>query len=149
MICPICNHDGTRLKELLESSRAVNEIRRKEIVQRDAEIAQLREDRAALCERVQYVQDALAKAEQEHGPCHGPDECAAGELERINKELCSQIAGMALQLAAAEQKQRERDAEIARNFVLLYSLSFNPSEVFELARTFIANAILAKPESEG
>lgn len=50
---------------------------------------------------------AEAKGAENHGPCHGPDECSAGELERINRELCAQIADMCLQLAACEA---ERDA---------------------------------------
>ena len=42
-----------------------------------------------------------------HDVCHGPDECPAGELERINNNLQAEIADIKAQLAA-------KDAEIAK-----------------------------------
>jgi hypothetical protein len=63
------------------------------------------------------------------------------------QKLCERIAELEAALAAVEQKQRERDAEIAKNYYSddgLYGLTDAESKI----AIGIANAILAKPEAK-
>ena len=85
-------------------------------------------------------------------PCAYPASMCGGAL-KVDKdyhwEFCRAASrpAVAAALAAVEQKQRERDAEIAKNYYSddgLYGLTDAESKI----AIGIANAILAKPEAK-